>query len=140
MDAAANLAQRFLVRLENAATELRSRFPTLSIRVYRSSIGGRTPLDGHSVFIACLILDASDDTSDNVALEIGLRHIHTSPEFHVADVCWGAPDGVVEAELDVRGQPYTDRSIQDVHAGLTLLFDALAAALARGRPPIVGGD
>ena len=70
MDAAADLEQRFLVRLDDAAAELRGRFPALNIHVYASSIGARTPLDGHSVFIDCLIPGASDDTSDNVGLEI----------------------------------------------------------------------
>lgn len=138
MDAATDLEKRFLPQLDDAAADLRARFPGHKIHVYAASVGGRTPLDGYSVVIDCLIPGSSDDTSDTVGLEIGLAHIRSSPEFCVADVCWGAPEGTIEAELDVRGHPYTGESIEDVHAGLTYLLDALARALARGKPPLEG--
>ena len=112
-------------------------FPTVKIHIREYSVGSRTTLDGHSVSIDCVIPDASEDTSDNVALEIGIHHVHSLPEFDTADVCWGAPAGIIEADLDVLAMPYTREFIEAVETGLPRLVRALTAALSRGRPLLV---
>ena len=124
----------FLPQLEAAAWELKDEFPGVLIRVYGSSSGSRTDLQGHDLSIDCLLPDVPADRPDNVALGISLKHLSTTPLVASADVCWGHPSGRLEAELDIRDVPYGGAAVDTIEQGLPGLLAALRAALKRGAP------
>jgi hypothetical protein len=82
--------------------------------------------------------DAAPDEPDNVALDVGLAHLDTTPLIHWADVVWGSPHAHVEAHLFPEPVVFSEENLGEVLRRLPELLAALQEALRRGRPPSDG--
>lgn len=78
----------FLPPLNQAKTELSREYPKFSFKVWSSSIGSATPYQGHDLGIECEFPDARDEEANCVALEVGVWHLTTEPEFNSFSVDW----------------------------------------------------
>jgi hypothetical protein len=78
------------------AAELARRHPEAIFQVLSCPVGSATVFQGHALCLECVWQGRSPDEPDNVALEITLCHLTTTPRIN-ADVCWG--HGPVEAEF-----------------------------------------
>lgn len=122
------------------ATNLSTKYPNVKARAYSSPTGSTTHYQGHDIVIDCLLTDAPDDQSDNVALSVGLCHLTTEPKINV-DVCWGHPAGTIEAAfyenwISSNDWPMaTKETIEKLYQDIPRLIDALEQAIKRGHPP-----
>ena len=125
------LERRFLPAFRTVAERLRHEFPGIRITTWSSPTGSATSYQGHDLGIDCLFPDAPSDQSDNVALYIGVMHLTTEPKLCDATVCWGAGagEGCHGTDLFDSRIPYSAAALDQVEAGLPLLYEALASAL-----------
>ena len=128
-----NLEHKLLTPFNELAERLRAEFPNVWTKVYSQSVGSLTEYQGHQIVIDCLLKDAPDDRPDNVALGVDLRHLTTVPKID-ADVCWGHPSGHVEAEFSFDPIEVSDQVLTDLYSDLPRLYEALIAAVRRGKP------
>ena len=125
------LERRFLPAFRTVAEELRREFPGIRITTWSSPVGSATSYQGHTLGIDCLFPHAPSDQSDNVGLSIGVMHLTTEPKLCDASVCWGAEagEGCHGADLIEAPIPYSTTALDQIEAGLPLLYEALASAL-----------
>jgi len=133
------LEERFMSEFEGLANRVTSEFVNVRARAYSAPVGSMTEYQGHAFYVDCILTDASEDESDNVALSVHLMHLTTHPRIN-ADVCWGHPSGYIEAELwpdleSSRDWPVaTEETLEHLSAGMSRLFGALIDAIRRRRP------
>ena len=77
---------------------------------------------------------ALNSPDDIVALQIGVMYLTTAPLLRDASVGWGHPWATLEADLLEEPVPYTAEAVAEVEQHLPELFEALKAALNRGKP------
>jgi hypothetical protein len=128
------LEDRLLPKLRKFAEEISEQFPTVKATVWSAPVGSLTDYQCHDLGIDCLLSDVGPDETDDVALSIGVKHRATTPLLE-AGVYWGAPSGHVEIELFPDPIEATAETIQELEAGLPLLYDAIKTAVRRGQPP-----
>jgi hypothetical protein len=129
-----DLESRLLPGLQRVAQEITQQFPRVKAMVWSASVGSRTDYQGHDLGIDCLLTDARQDQTDNLALVIGIAHVTTVPSIE-ASVCWGAPSGRTEAELFPASTEVTPEIVHELEERLPLLYEALREAVGRGHPP-----
>jgi hypothetical protein len=139
MDALVEKLEKELIpAFEALADRVVREFPTVNARAYSHSVGSATDYHGHSMGVDCLVEDASDDESDNVCLTVSLAFLTTQPRVN-ADVCWGHPNGDIEASFfsdweSAFDWPEASVEILDrLCADIPRLSDALLKAVKRGR-------
>lgn len=128
------IESRFLPHLKEALVTLQREFPTFKFNTWSGPVGSLTEYQGHDIGIDCLLPDAPKDEPDNIALSIGLMHLTTTPKLCNANVCWGAPNAVLEMDLLKEPVPYSPAAVCSVEDQLPELIEALRVALRRGHP------
>jgi hypothetical protein len=129
----AELERELLPKFRDWANRASAECPNVKANSYSHSVGSRTVYQGHGIGIDCLLLDTPEDRPDNVALCVDVQQLTTVPMID-ADVCWGHPSGHVEAEFSFDPQEVSGEVLTDLYADLPRLYDALLAALKRGKP------
>ncbi len=97
-DLVRTLEAQYLPLLRRLAGDLAERHPDLDFNVHSSSVGSRTPYQGHNISLDCVFPGRSAEQPDSVCLEISLCCLTTRPRVMV-DVVWGAPSGYSEASF-----------------------------------------
>ncbi len=128
------IESRFLPRFKEAVAALEAEFPHVKLNTWSGPVGSLTEYQGHNMGIDCLLPDAPEDQPDNIALSIGMMHLTTTPKLCNADVCWGAPNAVLEMDLLKEPVPYSPAAVRSVDEQLPELIEALRVALRRGHP------
>lgn len=134
MDLVHELERRVLPSFHDLAARLNGEIPRVVAQVYSHPVGSRTDFQGHALGVECRLLDTPAGRPDNVALEVGLRHLTSDAKLD-ASVCWGDPSGHAEAELLPTPIAATEAASDELLAALPRLAAALREALRRGQPP-----
>ena len=130
----------FLPELERLASDLRKRHPDLQFNVWHGPVGSLTKYQGHDVAIECIFPWSQAAVSDNVALNIGICQLTSTPKF-MADVVWGHPSGHSEAAFregwhtSTEWPVVTQIALEELRTYFPKLVQAFRLAIERGTPP-----
>ncbi len=128
----AELERRFLPRLAEAGREIERDFPPVRARPWSAPVGSLTEYQGHVIGLECWLPNTPPNRPDCVGLEIGVRHLTTTPELAEAYVAWS--EGRCEIDLLASPVPYSQSTVSAVEERLGELVMALRAAVGRGEP------
>jgi len=135
----AKLEEKLLPEFRKIADRANQTIPNVKASAYANSVGSLTQFQGYSFGIDCILTDASDET-DNVALDVCLGYLTTTPRI-CADVGWGHPSGKSEASFKGwrgifpdEGIIVSDEVLEDLYRELPRLYKALLKALKRRKP------
>lgn len=128
MNVVETLKARSLPLLEQAATRLREKHPTFTIRAGSGSVGGATTFQGHNFFLEAFRPDSADAEPNCVALEVCVRDLPGTPMLCSLDVSWGGDglppsDGLYLLDGDVPFGPAALRLIDEALPRLEQHFD-----------------
>ena len=134
------LEEKLLPEFEKVAAKIREEIPNILITVYSGEVGSATQFQGYDFGMDCIFTNASDDETDNVALDVCLGYLTTKPRI-CAGVGWGHPSGKNEAEFmnwsgsfPDEGIEVSEKVLEDLYKDLPRLYEALFEALKRRKP------
>jgi hypothetical protein len=134
------LEEKLLPEFQKIANRINQTIPNVKASAYGSSVGSLTQFQGYSFGIDCILTDASDDETDNFALDICLGYLTTTPRI-CAGVGWGHPSGKSEASFRGWSGMFPDEGIavsnevlEDLYRELPRLYETLFEALRRRKP------
>ncbi len=133
MDIVELLRARLLPVLRVGADRVRASSPDVVVSVWERSEGSSGERHGHELGLECLVEAGPDDSSDVVALTVGVSHLDTTPLLCAADVVWGQPEGRVEASLLREPIICSVTALDEVVGRMPELLTAMTRAVERGR-------
>lgn len=130
----AKLEEKLLPEFRKIADRINQTIPNVMASAYGSSVGSLTQFQGYSFGIDCILTDASDDETDNVALDVCLGYLTTTPRI-CAGVGWGeASFREWSGRFPDEGIIVSDEVLEDLYKDLPRLYEALFKALKRRKP------
>jgi hypothetical protein len=139
MDQVAVMEAKFLPLLQQLKLQVATEYPEFNFKVWSSSIGSATELQGHTLGLECMFPDASNQESNCLSIEIGVKHLTTVPMIYDSSVAWGSGDHPeISIELIDQPLPFTSESFEKVSQLFPNLASTFRTALHswvhRGRP------
>jgi hypothetical protein len=131
----AELENRLLPRLAEAARQIEQDFAAVRARSWSAPVGSLAEYQGQTVGLECYFSDAPPDAPDSLGLDITVRHLTTAPELAEAYVAWNSPSGACEIDLIEHPVPYSAEALAGLEARFGELIAAVRRAVARGKPP-----
>lgn len=133
MDSVSQLRASLLPILQIWQQELRREYPNVMTNICDCSVGDLTDWNGHNIGVDCLFKKSAEDSPDNLALLVSLKHVNKAPSIVSADVVWG--HGYVEASVLPKCVEFSPDHLAELIERLPELFTVLKRAIRRGSPP-----